>query len=244
MTKVWNGIPTTYKEVAFRSRLEARWAVMFDSLGWAWEYEPMDLAGYIPDFILPFAQPLLVEVKAATSLAQLEPHVAKIERSGWKGEALLVGSWLFRAESWDRAALGLLGGSWGSGGPLVWDAGVAGVCRSCRCPSIMSDEQSYHCRVCGSHDSGLVDAGLWFESVWRSSGSAVQWQPKPKPSVSLSSLSRCFDCGVLPGVPHEDGCDIARCTSCGDQWLSCGHREHGVGGGAIWSGWWTGREGG
>lgn len=48
-------IETRYKGYRFRSRLEARWAVFFDAMGWQWEYEPegFDLgeAGwYLPDF--------------------------------------------------------------------------------------------------------------------------------------------------------------------------------------------------
>lgn len=48
-------IETRYKGYRFRSRLEARWAVFFDALGVAWEYEPegFELGGgarYLPDF--------------------------------------------------------------------------------------------------------------------------------------------------------------------------------------------------
>lgn len=51
-------IETSYKGYRFRSRLEARWAVFFDTLGLRWEYEPegFDLGGgayYLPDFFLP-----------------------------------------------------------------------------------------------------------------------------------------------------------------------------------------------
>lgn len=51
-------IPTAYKGVQFRSRLEARWAVFFDALRITWEYEPKQLSlangiGYTPDFFLP-----------------------------------------------------------------------------------------------------------------------------------------------------------------------------------------------
>jgi len=50
-------IETKYKGYRFRSRLEARWAVFFDALGLAWEYEKegYDLNGikYLPDFWLP-----------------------------------------------------------------------------------------------------------------------------------------------------------------------------------------------
>lgn len=51
-------IETIYRGYRFRSRLEARWAVFFDTLGVRWEYEKegYDLgpAGwYLPDFWLP-----------------------------------------------------------------------------------------------------------------------------------------------------------------------------------------------
>lgn len=47
-------IDTRYKGHLFRSRLEARWAVFFDHLGIAWEYEPegfeLPSGRYLPDF--------------------------------------------------------------------------------------------------------------------------------------------------------------------------------------------------
>lgn len=50
-------IPTTYKGITFRSRLEARWAVFFDVLGIHWEYEYHSCTDggvcYLPDFWLP-----------------------------------------------------------------------------------------------------------------------------------------------------------------------------------------------
>jgi hypothetical protein len=52
MTLTIAAIPTTYAGVRFRSRLEARWAATFDLLGWEWAYEPYDLNGWIPDFVL------------------------------------------------------------------------------------------------------------------------------------------------------------------------------------------------
>ena len=45
-------IKTKYKNIKFRSRLEARWAAFFDLLKWDWEYEPIDCSGWIPDFVL------------------------------------------------------------------------------------------------------------------------------------------------------------------------------------------------
>ncbi len=59
-------IQTSYKGYRFRSRQEARWAVFFDALGLAWEYEAegfdLDCGRYLPDFWLPGVR-LWVEVK-------------------------------------------------------------------------------------------------------------------------------------------------------------------------------------
>lgn len=51
-------IETTYAGVRFRSRLEARWAVFFETLGISWQYEleGFELPSgrrYLPDFFLP-----------------------------------------------------------------------------------------------------------------------------------------------------------------------------------------------
>ena len=51
-------IETQFKGYRFRSRLEARYAVMFDALGFEWQYEPEgfdlgELGCYLPDFFLP-----------------------------------------------------------------------------------------------------------------------------------------------------------------------------------------------
>jgi hypothetical protein len=99
------GIPTTYVNIRFRSRLEAQWAAFFDLLSWPWEYEPSDLRGYIPDFILKFDQskwndygPLLVEVKSESSIEALVAHSEKIIKSGWEGHACIVGSSLLTSQ--------------------------------------------------------------------------------------------------------------------------------------------------
>jgi hypothetical protein len=60
----------------------------------------------------------------------------------------------------------------------------------------------------------------------------------------------CGDCGVKPGEPHEDGCDVARCLRTGRQRLSCDAgaavfgwpeaRPHDDCGRQAWSGEWPG----
>lgn len=50
-------IDTEYKGYYFRSRLEARYAVYLDALGWNYEYEPegfkLQSGNYLPDFYFP-----------------------------------------------------------------------------------------------------------------------------------------------------------------------------------------------
>jgi len=68
-------IETRYNGYRFRSRLEARWAVFFDVMGWKYLYEPegFDLNGiwYLPDFYLP-ADDTWFEVKPSENLTREE----------------------------------------------------------------------------------------------------------------------------------------------------------------------------
>lgn len=85
-------IETQYKGYRFRSRLEARWAVFFDALGMAWEYEKegfeIDGERYLPDFYLPDSR-LWVEIKAvATSQEEADKILAFIREK--KDNFLLV----------------------------------------------------------------------------------------------------------------------------------------------------------
>ena len=94
-------IETVYNGYRFRSRLEARWAVFFDSLGVKYEYEPEGfelpgLGGYLPDFRVmchatrggdcePF--PLYIEVKGQMD----EASAKKIKAFSYEQALLIVG---------------------------------------------------------------------------------------------------------------------------------------------------------
>lgn len=72
-------IPTIYKGIPFRSKLEAQWAKFFDAEGIAYIYEPegyefKDGTRYLPDFYLPDAHQFF-EVKGVMS--ELDIHKIK-----------------------------------------------------------------------------------------------------------------------------------------------------------------------
>ncbi|MGJ9384308.1 hypothetical protein [Salipaludibacillus sp. CF4.18] len=54
---IFNANETEYKGYKFRSRLEAQWAVFFETMNFAWEYiKPRNIEAkniYLPDFYLP-----------------------------------------------------------------------------------------------------------------------------------------------------------------------------------------------
>lgn len=68
-------IETCYKGYRFRSRLEARWAVFFESLGLAWEYEAegfeLTSGRHLPDFWMP-GWLWFVEIKPNVRAAEAE----------------------------------------------------------------------------------------------------------------------------------------------------------------------------
>jgi hypothetical protein len=133
---------TRYAGYLMRSRLEAHWAAFFDLLEWPWSYEPVELAGYIPDFILRFYQPLLVEVKPAWTLDEMRAYTAKIDRSGWQGEALLVGLGPIEDD-----IAGLLYEP-----QMGWDTGVFFHCRNCHQYSLYHLAGTWSCRRHGCYD--------------------------------------------------------------------------------------------
>jgi hypothetical protein len=79
---------TLYKNIMFKSRLEAKWAIFFDELGIKWQYEPeySDVECgcfriyYKPDFFLPDYE-LWVEVKPVDMKLISEGDFRKI--LGW-----------------------------------------------------------------------------------------------------------------------------------------------------------------
>ena len=97
-----------YRGVQFRSRLEAKYACLFDQLGWVWDYEQLDYDGYIPDFTLAFKKPMLVEVKPINDWFGFDwnPVIEKAIDSGVKGRLMVVGAKVFHFESLGATTIG------------------------------------------------------------------------------------------------------------------------------------------
>lgn len=155
-------IPTLYRGTLFRSRHEATFAALFDLLGWRWEYEPCDLAGYIPDFDLLFARfPLLVEIKPTTD--SIDEAKAKIARSGWDGPAAIL-------ISGGTKVVGVM-----SDGE-TWDTAVIAACMACSKPTLIQECGRWACRNCGAGNRDL-----WFafdtSRSWAAAKNMTQWRP-------------------------------------------------------------------
>jgi hypothetical protein len=175
-------IPTMYAGIRFRSRLEAKWAAFFDAMQWRWQYEPFDLHGYIPDFLLDIERPVVVEVKPYMTTEDLFSDrgdaKAKVDASDWDGEALIVGCQL-----WDEPAgnayhtLGLMRAKDG-----VWDRAFPYHCILCGCPSFAHASDGWWCRINGcaletgggsEHIDYLTEP---FPQAFREAGNTTQWR--------------------------------------------------------------------
>jgi hypothetical protein len=198
-----HAIPTRYNGVQFRSRLEARWAAFFDLCKWQWEYEPFDLKGYIPDFILKFKKPLLIEVKpllwdgSTEERDTLQQAQRKIEASGWNKEALIVGATVQPGDPFDNRLGELCEVS-----PRVdhndttvgiyrtWDTAFYFYCTNCKRDSFANLSQTWECRVSGCYDGDHYIGEAWNAvALFREAGNRVQWNA-PKPATVKTGRKR------------------------------------------------------
>ncbi len=180
-----SGIPTTHKGVRYRSRLEAKWAAMFDLLGWRFQYEPMDLDGWIPDFaLLGKGPPVLVEVKPALEFD--EATAADIERAilnGPQHDVLLLGAVLPQSgHYYPGEALGWLGESIHSpdGVCLGWGPAEAGRTADGGWDFFHGDH-SWRYRLTDVYDGNahvLAPEMGDLQSLFDAAGNSTQWRAR------------------------------------------------------------------
>lgn len=152
--------PTTYGGVEFRSRLEARWGAFFDLLNWKWEYEPIDLEGWTPDFMVTVPG---LDFKAMCDysefLAEVKPYT---ERGQWKGHAVTLLNPIPEGEhpdptlepGWGCMALGLN-------------------------PDVSRVSFHYHkyCSFVGSLKEIPDGPPAQWKAAWIQAGNATRWKP-------------------------------------------------------------------
>jgi len=169
--------PTEFSGVMFRSRLEARWAAFFELVGWSWQYEPIDLNGWSPDFRVEFecwhsecsgSHALLVEVKPYFSIEQFVGHHCLLYPYGLSDAAAIPA---------DASA------AFGNDPSVVWW------------------EMSH-----GAGGGVENDLTRWVQNVdinlaWNQAGNLTQYHPQKKPSnftlllrTLATHVSQRFDC--------------------------------------------------
>ena len=182
------GIPTTYAGVRYRSRLEARWAAFFSSIGWRFIYEPEDFGGWIPDFALVHkGGPTYVEIKPLYQTDYPVELAEELEaiRLPREREVLLLGCELGPPANCDRDAACRIG----------WFARSQRQITPCEAVIYFSDATGFEfCssdgdwtgRQSGIHNKwfgiGFVDGqpdqtGI-FENLWNEAGNTVQWNAR------------------------------------------------------------------
>lgn len=139
-------IETFYNGYKFRSRLEARWSIFFDSLNIKYEYEPegfvlSDGTRYLPDFYLPQSDSFF-EVKGI--MTDIDKHkVEQFIRDIGKPVTIGYGDMTFQACD-----------NWGSDGYELTDSDSSHLCRCYQCNNyfFMGNGGSYQCPCCGYYD--------------------------------------------------------------------------------------------
>ena len=195
------GIPTIgARGLQFRSRLEAQWSYVFTELNWNWEYEPYDLNGYIPDFIVVFANgnELLIEVKSIMNVwdkeKECKAYIDKIFNSGWQKMFMIVGANVglgkYSANGGDGVSLGIVGGSHDDvdDDGRIWTLPypVIELNNSDNSWSIISDDSDRDGYDLGLNNGEQIysnrhdDTPAIFQQIWTKSKNMTQWKKKSK----------------------------------------------------------------
>lgn len=167
-------IQTSFKGYRFRSRLEARYAVLFDALGLKWEYEiegfDLGLSGwYLPDFWIPDWKSF-VEIKPRTPQFG---ELVKPTAFSWEYGNNLI---LFRGSPWPGETIiekfSPANKESGEEATVDWFGEIA-QCRGCQGLCLLAEEFHPQPDVC-SHGT-FNDIGTHACDDCKSPVSSVHW---------------------------------------------------------------------
>lgn len=174
-TPTIKAIPTYYEGIRFRSRLEAKWAALFDQLNWVWTYEPYDLEGWAPDFAIKGKEgDILVEVKPVPGAVKSpEFNKATNHHVAMKMHILLLGHSPLKES--DHYYIGLCNepGLEGS-----WDRAVVGLWEGENTEGYCNEIMNYNDRISGAYDGNWGREPRNLMHLWGNASNLVQWAPK------------------------------------------------------------------
>ncbi|MGH6774765.1 hypothetical protein [Brucella tritici] len=164
-------IPTEYAGVNFRSRTEARWAAFFDLVGLKWDYEPFDLEGWAPDFLLRTSLTnVLVEVKPV----DLTAYIDAVNRGNAERSPMLsYDKALARARNYQVLLLGMA--------PIEMQGAVLPI----GIHSVPPRKAEYS--FDDIQDALTVGDTAVVTDAWRKAGSITQWVTD-EPALSTSQI--------------------------------------------------------
>ena len=194
-------IPTRYRGTLFDSRTEARWAAFLDKLGVDWSYQPFDLNGWFPDFLLTFPavqysngngetalttkREFLVEVKPITEFHQ---PTAERMRTAHQEATILLGREPAANEDGDHLRIGWWVDDfpdeeysedwWHDTTEIAGDEVIMGMCSTCHQMSPCSAVHSYHCRRCGSNPGFPVEEPQGLQRLWAAALNDTKYRPR------------------------------------------------------------------
>ena len=162
MTKVIKAIPTTYKGIEFRSKLEAKYAQALDMLGIVWEYEGHgfrfdDGTCYSPDFYMPEIDTYL-EVKGV--MDEASQHKVELTASEAHKRIVVGGP--------DGTLTMYTGPRPGEPAGTVYESWSGPVrCIACGKVYFIEGDGSWQCHACGNYDgdSGFTTVGKWADDT-------------------------------------------------------------------------------
>jgi hypothetical protein len=170
---------TSYRGVEFPSRLDARYAALFDLLRWQWMYEPpFELKGWKPEFLIKGAKPIFVAVRPITAfdsaLGDKIVDALDVRESFWGGggrEALICGADLSPENNFGEQGLGwLFDGEWSQSHVFeLQDKHHTGLHYG-----LCHDTNSYEDRISGVHDGDHhMGGGVDLRAMWKLADAAI-----------------------------------------------------------------------
>lgn len=143
---------------------------MFGMLGWKHAYEPFDLAGYVPDYLVELdGRKWLFEVKPVGPTDDVVEHVARVRDAGWGGLVAVVGYDVGRHEDAFTDGGDVVVGHYSASGTAAHrlDLSYDGWDKRWELARASDHRRRVSARA--------VNQAIGF---WRAAGNAVQWKPK------------------------------------------------------------------